>query len=282
VSILQSLGAPPSLLAATYLIWATDSLNNPAEVITRAFGADYARLAVETRKLMHIQRTARQAQTPDVDQQQTERVRKMLLAFSRDLRVVLLRLASRLQTLRFYSSQKPDCPAEIAAESLHVFATLANRLGLWPIKWELEDLAFRFLQPDAYQTVARLLDEKRVQREQQVEALRQGLSDKLSDWGISAHVQGRPKHLYGIWKKMQGKRLPFKQIFDVSALRVIVADVPACYAVLARLHAQFIATSPNPSQMGINPCTRWCLIRAVVPLKSKFAPKPCTTTPSWA
>jgi GTP pyrophosphokinase len=241
VGILQNLGAPPSLLAASYLIWATDSLNDPAEVITRAFGADDARLAVETRKLMHIQRTARQAQTLDLNQQQTERVRKMLLAFSRDLRVVLLRLASRLQTLRFYAAHKLDCPIEIAAESLHVFATLANRLGLWPIKWELEDLAFRFLQPQAYKTVARQLDEKRVQREQQVEALRQDLSEQLKAWGISAQVQGRPKHLYSIWKKMQGKGLHFNQVFDVSALRVIVADVPACYAVLARLHAHFKA-----------------------------------------
>ncbi len=244
VSILQSLGAPPSLLAATYLVWASDSLSHPTEVITRAFGADYASLAVETRKLMHIQRTARQTQTPDViNPAQIERVRKMLLAFSRDLRVVLLRLASRLQSLRFYARHKLDCPPEIASESLQVFATLANRLGLWQIKWELEDLAFRFLQPGAYQAVARLLDEKRVQREEQVEALRTQLAASLTDWGISAQVQGRPKHLYSIWKKMQGKNLAFEQVFDVSALRVIVADVPMCYAVLARLHTHFTALS---------------------------------------
>ena len=167
---------------------------------------------------------------------QTERVRKMLLAFSRDLRVVLLRLASRLQTLRWFAAQKRACPQAIAQESLQVFAPLANRLGIWQIKWELEDLSFRFLQPAEYQRMARQVDETRAERERSVDAARQQLAELLTAAGLPADVQGRPKHLYSIWKKMHGKGLAFTRIFDARALRVIVPDVAACYAALARVH----------------------------------------------
>jgi GTP pyrophosphokinase len=160
----------------------------------------------------------------------------MLLAFSRDLRVVLLRLASRLQTLRFFAQTKTPCPPEIAREALDIFAPLANRLGLWQIKWELEDLSFRFLHPEPYHAIAKLLDEKRVERERRVEAARQRLLQALEQAGIDAQVQGRPKHIYSIWKKMQGKGLAFSQVLDVRALRVIVPEVKDCYAALSRVH----------------------------------------------
>jgi GTP pyrophosphokinase len=165
----------------------------------------------------------------------------MLLAFSRDLRVVLLRLASRLQTLRFFAASKAPCPQALAAESLQVFAPLANRLGIWQIKWELEDLSFRFLEPESYRQVARLLDETRVEREQRVEAFRQHLNDDLTAHGLRAQVQGRPKSIYSIWKKMQGKGLDFERVFDVRAVRVVVPDAAGCYAVLGRVHELFKA-----------------------------------------
>ena len=168
---------------------------------------------------------------------QTEGVRRMLLAFSNDLRVVLLRLASRLQTLRHHAQSRRPCPPEVAEEALHVFAPLASRLGIWQIKWELEDLAFRFLRPDDYRRVAGLLDGKRVEREARVERARQALAATLRAAGLDAEVQGRPKHLYSIWKKMQGKGLDFEQVFDVRALRIIVATVADCYAALACVHA---------------------------------------------
>ena len=171
--------------------------------------------------------------------QQTERVRKMLLAFSRDLRVVLLRLASRLQTLRWYAASKTPCPTLLARETQEVFAPLANRLGIWQVKWELEDLAFRFLQPEAYMQVARLLAEKRTEREAGIESARQQLTALLRQAGVQAEVQGRPKHLYSIWKKMRGKGLALDRVFDVRALRVIVADVQACYTVLAAVHERY-------------------------------------------
>lgn len=235
--ILRGIGAAPSMRAAAYLVYVGDGLQKPEEVITKAFGPSYASLVVHTRKLVQIQRAAREARFEGEQRaQQTERVRKMLLAFSRDLRVVLLRLASRLQTLRFHASSKQPCPEPLARESMQVFAPLANRLGIWQIKWEIEDLAFRFLEPAQYKTVARLLDEKRVERVQQVEAFRQRLEQQLHDHGIAAEVQGRPKHLYSIWKKMQGKGLDFDRVLDVRAMRVIVADVPECYAALSRVH----------------------------------------------
>ncbi|MBC8056201.1 MAG: bifunctional (p)ppGpp synthetase/guanosine-3',5'-bis(diphosphate) 3'-pyrophosphohydrolase, partial [Rhizobiales bacterium] len=243
-AILQGIGAAPTMRAAAYLVYAGDYLSKPDEVIAKAFGPSHASLVVATRKLVQLQRAAREAELgTEARAQQTERVRKMLLAFSRDLRVVLLRLASRLQTLRFFAATKTPCAPALASESLHIFAPLANRLGIWQIKWEIEDLSFRFLEPERYQQVARLLDERRVEREQRVESFRGRLADDLQSRGLHAEVQGRPKHLYSIWKKMQGKRLDIAQVLDLRAVRVIVADVAGCYAVLGRVHELYRAVA---------------------------------------
>ena len=242
-AILKNIGGSEAMQAATYLVYACQHLNKPQEVITKAFGANYAALALETTKLVQVQRQARTANAKahllDDPAAQTENVRKMLLAFSRDLRVVMLRLASRLQTLRHYAATRQPAPLALAHESLHVFAPLANRLGIWQIKWEMEDLAFRFLEPDTYKQTARLLDEKRVEREGFMEALRAQLERELNQNGIAALVQGRPKHIYSIVKKMRGKSLDFEQVFDIRALRVIAADVKGCYAALGFVHSRF-------------------------------------------
>ncbi|MCY4744004.1 bifunctional (p)ppGpp synthetase/guanosine-3',5'-bis(diphosphate) 3'-pyrophosphohydrolase [Pelomonas sp. UHG3] len=246
VAILQGIGAAQELQAAAYLVYAADFLAKPEEIVAKAFGDSHASLVTHTRKLVQMQRAARRAQvSTDQRAEQTERVRKMLLAFSRDLRVVLLRLASRLQTLRWHAASKQPCPAELAAESQAVFAPLANRLGIWQIKWELEDLAFRFREPEAYKALAKGLQEKRVEREQRIEAARAALQSDLLAQGIVAEVQGRPKHLYSIHKKMQGKHLSLDRVFDLRALRVIVASVADCYAVLARLHEVY---TPVPGE----------------------------------
>jgi GTP pyrophosphokinase len=165
----------------------------------------------------------------------------MLLAFSRDLRVVMLRLASRLQTLRFFAATKAPVPDGLAAEALQVFAPLANRLGIWELKWEMEDLAFRFMEPDTYKQVAKLLDEKRVEREASVERMRAQLERDLNANGMKAAVSGRPKHIYSIVKKMRGKSLAFDHVYDVRAMRITVATVPDCYGALSWVHNHFAA-----------------------------------------
>ena len=243
VGILRSMGGSQAMQAAIYLVHASQHLNKPLEVISKAFGNNFATLALETNKLVDVQRQARTAsaksQPTDNPAEQSENVRKMLLAFSRDLRVVMLRLASRLQTLRHYAASKQTPPISLAHESLHVFAPLANRLGIWQLKWEMEDLAFRFLEPDVYKQVARQLDEKRTLREGFMESLRSQLQRDLNQQGITALVQGRPKHIFSIVKKMRGKSLGFEQVFDIRAMRVIASDLKACYAALGFVHANF-------------------------------------------
>ena len=242
-AILKSVGGSEAMQAASYLVYACEHLNRPQEVIAKAFGDNFAALAVETTKLMAVHRQTREANTSarPVDEQvlQTENVRKMLLGFSRDLRVVMLRLASRLQTLRYHAGSKRPVSHSLAEESLNVFAPLANRLGIWQVKWEMEDLAFRFLEPQTYRDVARLLDEKRAEREVLMEQLRAQLESDLLAKGVRASVQGRPKHIYSIVKKMRGKSLGFEQVFDIRALRVVVSSVSDCYAALSWVNAKF-------------------------------------------
>ncbi|MET0544578.1 MAG: bifunctional (p)ppGpp synthetase/guanosine-3',5'-bis(diphosphate) 3'-pyrophosphohydrolase [Variovorax sp.] len=240
-AIVAAMGGSEAMQAASYLVYSCQHLNRPLEVIAKVFGDNFAALAVETTKLVHVQKQARSAVGAHVDGagNQTENVRKMLLAFSRDLRVVMLRLASRLQTLRHAAASKQPVAESVARESLQVFAPLANRLGIWQVKWEIEDLSFRFLEPDTYQLIARLLDEKRTEREGHVEQLRSQLEQDLAGEGVRATVQGRPKNIYSIVKKMRGKSLDFAQVFDILALRVVVQDVKDCYAALACVHSRF-------------------------------------------
>jgi GTP pyrophosphokinase len=241
-AILYGIGGSETMQAAVYLVYASLHLNKPQEVLTKAFGANFALLAVETTKLMQVQQQARDASSTlrvDDPATQAETVRKMLLGFSRDVRVVLLRLASRLQTLRYYAASKCPVSPALAREALHVFAPLANRLGIWQLKWELEDLSFRFLEPDTYRQIAKNLDEKRAEREIYMEQLRTRLESELRAYSISATVQGRPKHIYSIVKKMRGKSLNFDQVFDIRALRVVVPNVKDCYTALSWVHEHF-------------------------------------------
>ena len=256
-AILQGIGGSEAMQAASYLVYACEHLNKPQEVIEKAFGESYATLAVETTKLVRVQRLSRAAAggvaggaggkagiSPGAASQ-TENVRKMLLAFSRDLRVVMLRLASRLQTLRHYAATKLPVPQAVAAESLQVFAPLANRLGIWQIKWEVEDLAFRFLEPDTYKSIAKQLDAKRTAREAAMAQMRSDLESALLAAGVHASVQARPKHIYSIVKKMRGKQLGFEQVLDLRAMRVIAPNVADCYAALSYVHAHY---APMPGQ----------------------------------
>lgn len=247
--ILESIGGSEAMQAANYLIYASFHLNNPYEAIAKRFGKTYASLAVETTKLMQVQGQTREGsgakKSGEAKAEHTETVRKMLLAFSRDLRVVMIRLASRMQTLRFHAASHVPISRGLAEESLYVFAPLANRLGIWQLKWEIEDLSFRFLEPDTYREIAKKLDEKRREREQYMKELCSRVERDLHEKGIEAQVQGRPKHIYSIVKKMRGKSLKFEQLFDLRALRVIVPDIAQCYAALGWVHEHFI---PEPSE----------------------------------
>jgi len=167
---------------------------------------------------------------------QEEMLRKMLLAFGDDLRVVLIYLSSRLQTLRWITNEKMEMPAAWSQEILNIDASLANRLGIWQMKWEMEDLAFRALSPATYRGIAKMLDAKRIERQSFIDQIVLQLQKELKAAHIEGEVLGRPKHIYSIWKKMEGKSLDFADLYDVRAFRVLVDDVKSCYAVLGIVH----------------------------------------------
>ncbi|MDM5177547.1 bifunctional (p)ppGpp synthetase/guanosine-3',5'-bis(diphosphate) 3'-pyrophosphohydrolase [Massilia sp. DJPM01] len=169
---------------------------------------------------------------------QVETLRKMLLAMATDMRVVLVRLASCITTLRYFADIKrfDDLTCAYGRETLDLYAPLANRLGIWQLKWELEDLSFRFIEPDTYKRIAKMLEEKRMMREGFVQSAILRLQNELAAAGITAEVFGRPKHIYSIWSKMRGKELDFTELYDVRAFRVIVADDKTCYTVLGVVH----------------------------------------------
>jgi len=168
---------------------------------------------------------------------QVEVLRKMLLAMVEDIRVVLLRLASRTQTLRFYSAHQDDLRVQVARETLELYSPLANRLGVWELKWELEDLSFRYLHPDIYKKIAGMLDEKRSEREQFISDAVASVRAELEAVGVhNAEVYGRPKHIYSIWSKMRKKDVEFSEVYDIRALRIIVDDLKDCYTALGIVH----------------------------------------------
>ncbi|MGC9162121.1 MAG: RelA/SpoT family protein [Thiomonas sp.] len=241
-AILADIGADAEAQAAAYLNLAVPHLAHPHEQLRKHFGKALADLAVETRKLVEVSRMARVGpDEAELRRRHVELLRRLLLGFSRDLRVALLRLASRLQSLRFLNRVSASAPAAFLAETMDIYAPLANRLGIWQIKWELEDLAFRLAQPAIYKDIARKLDERRAEREQSIAAAIARLQTELQRQRITAQVVGRPKHIYSIWRKMQGKQLAFEQVMDLRALRIIVADVEACYAALGVVHAMWTA-----------------------------------------
>ncbi len=174
-----------------------------------------------------------------LDTRQTETLRKMLLAVVSDPRLVLARTAEELVALRHARNLPAAERARRALEARAIYAPLANRLGVWQLKWELEDLAFRYLEAEEYRRVAAALNERRADRERFIEALCEELHAQLQSAGIEAEVYGRPKHIYSIYRKMQRKQLDFAQLYDVRAVRVVVSSVPECYAALGIVHGRW-------------------------------------------
>ena len=226
--------------AAGLLFNIADCIVNSSEILEMHFGKGVAGLVAGTARLNSMRVVTRGLDKHGLSaggrRLQVEGLRKMLLAMVADIRVVLLRLASRAQSLRYLASAPEAEQRAVAQETLDIYAPLANRLGVWQLKWEMEDLSFRYLEPVAYKDIARRLDETRGARESFIAIVEMRLGEELSLAGIKAEISGRPKHLYSIWNKMRAKALGFDELFDLRGLRVLVEELGDCYAVLGVVH----------------------------------------------
>jgi GTP pyrophosphokinase len=231
LSLLDRLGADADTLqaAALYALEASSTAPPPPAAVTPTVAALLeGQHEAEKVWALWAERGARSS---------AEGLRRLLLAIIRDLRGVLILLARQLAKMRSAAELDEDARRRLAQLSADIHAPLANRLGIWQLKWELEDLAFRYLQPETYRRIAKLLDEKRGDRERFIEDAKARLRLALAESGIRAEVAGRPKHIYSIWKKMQRKDVPFSDLYDIRAVRVLVDDLTACYAALGVAHS---------------------------------------------
>jgi len=252
-NILRAIRNDPELISAAYLFSVPTLVQKPDEWIEKSFGENVAGLVRELGKMNDLSKRARSENKESSAAVQPEALRRMFLAMSQDLRVVLLKLASRLQTLRWFVSSQAPGAVEFGEETLAVYAPLANRLGIWQIKWELEDLSLRFTHPAEYHQIAAELDESREERLEFMALAVKKIQALMISHGIQAEVSGRPKHIYSIWKKMQRKHLRFDQLFDVRAVRIIVETVEQCYEALSIVQEHFTVLSKEYDDYIANP-----------------------------
>ena len=269
-SILAELCVPPAVIAAGLMHDVVEDTEVTLEEIRRDFGEEIARLVDGVTKLTQLPRVSRGDQhlhenieeekvrkkaerrglpDPELEVDQlarsrrydavSETLRKTFLAMGEDIRVVLIKLADRLHNMRTLVHLPESKRKRIAQQTMDIFAPLANRLGIWQIKWELEDLAFRHLQPDTYKEIAENLDARRADRERELNSIISGLDSVLTKEGIRADISGRPKHIYSIYKKMHRKEVPFEMVFDVRGVRILVNNIPMCYSTLGVIHTQW-------------------------------------------
>lgn len=269
-SILAELRVPPSVVAAGLLHDTVEDTDVTLDDLYRDFGDEIARLVDGVTKLTQLPRVSRGDQhsedeireqeqkqiaerrgLPDQDEEAdqilrsrrydlvSETLRKTFLAMGEDVRVVLIKLADRLHNMRTLSHMPEQKRKRIAQETMDIFAPLANRLGIWQIKWELEDLAFRYVDPLTYKDIAENLAERRADREREVRIIIAEMQRILSQAGIKAEIDGRPKHIYSIFRKMQRKGVPFDLIFDVRGIRIIVSTIQDCYTTLGVIHTHW-------------------------------------------
>jgi guanosine-3',5'-bis(diphosphate) 3'-pyrophosphohydrolase len=229
-AILAGLELDAATLAAALLHDTVEDTPLTPEAVQKEFGPEVARLVDGVTKLGRISLRSDQ-------QQQAENIRKMMVAMAEDLRVVLIKLADRLHNMRTLDPLPEVKRRKISRETLDIYAPLAHRLGIGQIKWELEDLAFRNLEPDAYEDVSKRIARKRHERERLVTDLRDVLARELEKVGITAEITGRPKHIYSVWQKMTRDNKDFSEIYDLSAIRVLVDSVRDCYGVLGVVHS---------------------------------------------
>ena len=234
--ILNDLHLDYETLAAAMLHDVVEDTEVTLDDIRENFGPAIARMVDGVTKMDRIGEFQQEAAAGTEDQEQSENLRKLLLAMAEDVRVVLIKLADRLHNMRTLQHLRPESQRRIARETMDIYAPLANRLGIWQVKWELEDLALSYLEPQAYRELVRLLSESREDREDYIASVIKILNTELAKAGIKAKVTGRPKHINSIYRKMQRKRLDFDQIFDMRAVRIIVQEEKDCYAALGIVH----------------------------------------------
>lgn len=243
--ILAGMNMDHETIAAAILHAVPEYLDDWQEKIEQGFGTNVKVLVEGISRMEQIQQFSEmpghEKKNKGETTQQIESLRKMLLAMVEDIRVVLIKLAERTQTLRHLSGASKEQQKLVAQQTRSLFAPLANRLGVWQLKWELEDLSVRYLEPELYKKVAKLLDERRVDREQYISAVVAKLKQVLGQAGIPAEVTGRPKHIYSIINKMKHKHLDFSELYDVRALRILIDDdkvdgIRACYTALSLVH----------------------------------------------
>ncbi len=257
-SILAELRVPADVIAAGLLHDTVEDTYITLPDLRQDFGDSVALLVDGVTKLTKLPRVTRgdqHAESSDGDEDSlypdepamlgrradmvSETLRKTFLAMGEDVRVVLIKLADRLHNMRTLGYMPESKRQRIAQETLDIFAPLANRLGIWQIKWELEDLAFRYVNPEKYKEIAEQLAQRRPDREAQIETIKESLLALLAQNSINAEISGRPKHIYSIYKKMKEKGKPFDLVRDVRAVRLIVPDVPSCYAALGVIHTHW-------------------------------------------
>ncbi|MDO8484774.1 MAG: bifunctional (p)ppGpp synthetase/guanosine-3',5'-bis(diphosphate) 3'-pyrophosphohydrolase [Candidatus Limnocylindrales bacterium] len=236
--ILAELGIDPVAIQAALLHDVPEDTEYSLTDIEEKFGAEVAQLVDGVTKLSKFS-------THSHEQQQAENIRKMLLAMAQDIRVVLIKLADRLHNMRTLHGLPSDKQQRIARQTMEIYAPLSERLGIWQMKWELEDLAFKALEPERFRELAKLLDTRRAGRESHIDRAIAELRPRLEQAGIKADLQGRPKHIYSIWKKMERKGAEFGEIYDVYAVRILVDEVRDCYAALGIVHSLW---RPIPGQ----------------------------------
>ncbi|MDH3327555.1 MAG: RelA/SpoT family protein [Gammaproteobacteria bacterium] len=265
-NVLDHINVDYQVISAAILLVGLQNNAFVIEDVSQNFEWQISQLAEEARSLIHEEGLWLDKLADDFTEEDVSSHHMMLLGIMKDARTIFILLAKQLIRMHGLPNQPKNIQHHIAKESRFIFAPLANRLGIGQLKWELEDLAFRYLQPEEYKTIALALEERRVDREQYMEAIVSKLQSLLDDANIKAAVYGRPKHIYSIWRKMQNKDLQFSDLYDVRAMRVMVEDVAACYTVLSIVHGvwefipqeydDYIAAPKNNSYQSLHTAVR--------------------------
>ena len=243
-SILVELGAPIPVVVAGLLHDTVEDTPITLVQLTRDFGTEVAKLVDGVTKLTQLPRVSRtngkgKDERTSKGELAKETLRKTFLAMGDDVRIVVIKLADRLHNMRTLSHLPAEKRTRIAQETLEIFAPLANRLGIWQVKWELEDLSFRYVYPDKYKEIAASVADRRVDREGELKRIWGGVQEVLREAGIEAEVSGRPKHLYSIYRKMERKGVPFEMVLDIRGVRIVVQNESECYLALGVIHSHW-------------------------------------------